>query len=124
MTLRRLAVLQWVGLLLGAGVWAAQHVVGWGVTEATCNGTGAGRGIGNDLWQASLMAVAGAFVVLAGLAAFAVVRGTRELSYEDAPPAGRMRFLAIAAIAADAIFLVIILLDGFASIFDVACRQA
>jgi hypothetical protein len=124
MTLRRLAILQWVGLMLGAWVWGAQHALGWGITEATCNSGHAAAGIDHDLWQAILTATAGALIRCGGAAAIAVLRATRETSYESAPPLGRMRFGAIAALPANVIFLMIILLDGLASIFNLACRQA
>ena len=124
MTLRRLAVLQWVGLILGAWVWGAQHVLGWGITEAACNSGHAAAGINHDLWQAILTAAAAVLVVGGEAAAIAVIRATRDSSYESAPPVGRLRFAAIAALAANVIFLVIILLDGLAAIFNVACRQA
>ena len=122
MTLRRLAALQWLGLLLGAAVWAVQHIVGWGTTEASCDS--AGLNVNNDLLQAVFMGVAGALIVAAAAAAVTVLLNTRDTSYEDEPPASRVRFFAIAALAADCIFLMIVLLDGFASIFDIACRQA
>jgi hypothetical protein len=124
MTLRRLAVLQWVGLILGAWVWGAQHVLGWGITEAACNSGHTAAGINHDLWQAILTAAAAVLVVGGEAAAIAVIRATRDSSYESEPPVGRLRFAAIAALAANVIFLMIILLDGLAAIFNVACRQA
>jgi hypothetical protein len=123
MSLRRLEILQWVGLLLGALVWTGQHVVGYGVTEAACSSGGTHWGISTDTWEAVLMAAAAGCVLAAELAAVTVVVRTREESYESPPPPGRVRFLAIAAITANLIFLVIILLDGLGSIFNIACRQ-
>ena len=124
MTLHRLAVLQWVGLVLGGAIFAAQFAVGFGVTQAECNAGGAHWGISNDVWEGTLLGVAVALVLAAQACSVAVVLGTRRESYEDPPPPGRIRFLAIAAVPANVIFLMIILLDGFASMFDVACRQA
>jgi hypothetical protein len=124
MTLRRLSILQWLGLLLGAGVWFAQHVVGFGITQAECGAGGRGWGISHDTWQAVLMAIAAALVLSAEAAALGVVFGTRDASYEAEAPAGRIRFFAIAAVAANLIFLTIILLDGFATLFNTVCRQA
>jgi hypothetical protein len=121
-TLHRLAVLQWVGLLLGGMVWFSQHIVGFGITEATCDS--AGFRISHDLWQALVAAAAAALVLAAQAAAVGVLLGTRETSYEAEAPAGRLRFFAIAAAAANAIFLTIIVLDTVASILDPACRQA
>ena len=124
MTLRRLAILQWVGLALGGIVWFAQHIVGYGITEARCDVVGPQWGIEHDVWQAVLTACAAVLVLAAEAAALAVLWETREASYEEGPPPGRLRFFAIAAATANVIFLIIILLDGLAAIFSVACRQA
>jgi hypothetical protein len=121
-TLRRLAVMQWLGLVLGAVVWFTQHILGYGLTEAACDNAGQRWGISNDLWQALLMGVAASLVVAAEIAAFEVFRRTDDTTYEAEPPESRLRFFAIAALPANAIFLVIILLDGFAAIFTPACR--
>jgi hypothetical protein len=124
MTTRRLTVLQWLGLLVGAFTWAAVHVVGYGITEAHCSVGGARWGIGLDVWQATLMSVAALVVLAAEAAAVTVVVRTRGLDDSAAPPLGRVHFFGVAAAAANAIFLTIILLDGFAAIFDAACRQS
>ena len=122
MTLRRLGVLQWLGLLLGGTVWFAYHLGGYALTEASCDSVG--WSIDHDLWQIVGMVVAAAFVLAAQGAAIAVIRGTRGTSYEAEPPAARLRFVAIAAAAANVIFLMVILLDGLSAILNVACRQA
>ena len=122
MTLQRLAVLQWVGFLLGGIAWFSYHIVGWGLTEAECNS--AGWSINHDLWQALLVAAAATLVAGAGAAAVAILVETRGTSYEADPPRGRVRFVALAAVVANLLFLLIILLDGLGSIFNVACTQA
>jgi hypothetical protein len=123
MTLRRLGILQWLGLLAGAGVWAAQHIVGFGITQAVCGAGGRHWGISNDVWQGALMGAAALVVAGAALASVGVIVGTRSTSYESEPPLSRMRFFAIAAVVANVIFLMIILLDGTASIVNAECRQ-
>lgn len=123
-TMRRLGALQWVGLFLGAGAWAAQHLIGLGITQAECYVGGAGFGIENDVWQGALLGAAGLCVCCAGAASIAVVLATRQTRYaQDSPPPSRIRFFAIGALLTNALFLVIMLLDGFASIYDVLCRQ-
>ena len=122
--MRRLAVLQWLGLLLGAAFWGAAHILGYGVTEADCSRGSSGWGISLDLWEGLVTGIAAALALASALSAAAVVVGTREASYEAAPPVGRMRFFAIAALTADAIFLAIILLYAVGVTASVPCRQA
>jgi hypothetical protein len=122
MTLRRLEVLQWLGLILGGVVWFAAHVTGWGITEAACDS--ANFGLDHDLWQAIALGIAIALVLGAGAAALAVLFATRDVSYEDAPAPGRIRFFAIAAVVANVLFLMIIVLAALASIANPACTQA
>jgi hypothetical protein len=122
MTLRRLEILQWLGLLLGGIVWFAYHLAGYSLTEASCDSVR--WNIHHDLWQVVGMVVAAAFVLAAQAASIAIIRGTRDTSYDGAPPEGRLRFSAIAASAANVIFLMVILLDGLSAVLNVACRQA
>jgi hypothetical protein len=125
MTLRRLETMQWLGLLLGAAIFAAQLVVGFGITQADCGVSEGGRfGIDNDLWQAVLLGISVALVLAAEASAVAVFVGTRRTTYEEPPPDGRVRFLAVAAMAANVIFLMIIVLSGLATILGAVCRQA
>jgi amino acid transporter len=123
MTLRRLEMLQWAGLLLGALAFTFAHVVGYGITEAQCNAAGLRWGISNDTWELAALGAAAAFVVVSELAAALVVVRTREESYEDPPPPGRVRLLAIAAVVANVIFLTIIVLDALGAVLNVTCRQ-
>lgn len=123
MSLRRLEILQWTGLLLGALAFAAAHVVGFGISQAECGAPGRHWGISNDVWLGAGLGAAALCVLLAEAAATVVVFRTREESYESPPVPGRVRFLAIAAVAANLIFLVIIVLDAVGTILNVTCRQ-
>lgn len=124
MTMRRLAFLQWVGLLLGAAIWAAQHLTGSGIAYVGCSPGGTVAGVSHKLWEGVLMGCAAALVIAAEAASIAVLRGTEDTSYQGEPPESRIRFFAIAAAVSNVIFLVIILLDGIANLFDVVCRQS
>jgi hypothetical protein len=121
---RRLEVLQWLGLLLGAAFWGTAHILGYGITEADCSRGSSGWGIRLDLWEILMLAIAGSLVLASAASAAAVVLGTRGTSYEAAPPVGRVRFFAIAALVADSIFLVMIILYAVGTIANVPCRQA
>jgi hypothetical protein len=130
----RLAVLQWVGLLVGASVWTLAHLIGIGTTQAECNAAGQALWhLSNPAWQAPIMGVAAAFIVLAEACAVAAFRRTRGLDFGDGPTEPsekperrltRIHFFSAAAMVANVIFLMIVLLDGTANLVDVACRQS
>ena len=133
MSLRRLAVLQWIGLLAGGSTWTLAHLAGVGITQAECNVAGEGWSISNPWWQGTLMAVAASLVAVAGVCSVLVFMRTRGKDFGDgpAPPEekdevkpGRIHFFAAAAIVTNVILLMIILLDGSANLANVACRQS
>ena len=132
-TLRQLAVVQWIGVVVAPLAWTGQHVVGYGVGEARCK-AGAGWGIGYDTWQLAILGAAVLLVLVSEAAAVAVFLATRETNYGDGPPgegrwAGavpytRLHFFATAAMVANVLFLTIILLDGLGAVADSLCVQS
>jgi hypothetical protein len=122
--MRRLEVLQWFGLLAGAVMWGAAHVIGYGTTEAACNSAGSRWGIDLHVWEGLINGAAGVISLGAALAAVAVIVLTRDVSYEDGPPVGRARFFAIAALVANVLFIAMIALYSAGSIANAPCRQA
>jgi hypothetical protein len=133
-TLRRLGIVQWIGVVIAPLAWTGQHVVGYGVGEARCNVAGVGWGIGYDTWQLAILAAAGLLVAISEAAAVAVFLATREVNYGDGPPEDgrwggavpytRLHFFATAAMVANVLFLAAILMDGFAAVFDSLCVQS
>lgn len=123
--LRRLEILQWGGLFVGGVTFACAHVLGYGIVLATCNPGNATFGIGHHVWEGALMASSAVVVLIAEAAALSVVYLTRELpkGYEGEPPYSRIRYFGIAASLANLLFLGIVLLELFGSLFNVACRQ-
>jgi hypothetical protein len=122
--MRRLELLQWTGLLVGALVWAAAHVIGFGTTEASCNAASPTFGIDFRLWEGLITGLAGLVALSAALAATRVLVLTRDVSYEDEPPIGRIRFFAIAALIANVLFVMMIVLYAVGSIGNTPCVQA
>jgi hypothetical protein len=121
--MRRLAVLQWIGLLGGAALWGFAHIVGYGVSEAECSPVGARWSLDFDRWQWLTNGIP-ALLVVGGLAASAVVvLGTNGVTYESPPPLGRMRFFAIAALVANLLFLTMIVLYLVGTVANTPCRQ-
>ncbi|MFL5915167.1 MAG: hypothetical protein ACJ752_05965 [Gaiellaceae bacterium] len=134
MSLRRLGIVQWIGVVVAPLVWTAQHVVGYGIGQARCSVAGMRWGIGFDTWQLAILAAAGLLVVISEAAAVTVFVATRETNYGDGPPGdgrwggavpySRLHFFATAAMVANVLFLAVIFLDGLGSVFDSLCVQS
>jgi hypothetical protein len=122
--MRRLEILQWTGLLVGALVWAAAHVIGFGTTEAACNSAAPTFAVDFHLWEGLINGLAALVALSAAAAATAVLVRTRDVSYEDDPPIGRIRFFAIAALLANVLFVMIIVLYLVGSLGNTPCTQA
>ena len=127
MSLRTLGILQWVGLLLGAARLGRPSTSPASASRrpraAPAARAGASR---NDVWQGALMGVALALVARRRGRRGDRLRAHARRDFGDGPPRtalrgalpARLHFFATAAIVANAIFLMIILLDGVASIAD------
>jgi hypothetical protein len=124
MSVRRLSMLQWFGLLAGGSIWFGTFLAGIGTSQAVCNPGSARWGVPHDTVQLTLTVVAAASVCAAQAAAIAVFRATRNATEEDPPPEGRLHFFSIAAMLGNTVFLGVILLSGIATIVDRACHQA
>lgn len=123
MTMRRLAALQWFGLVAGVLALAAGHMAGIGLTYAECNVGGARWGIANDPWEMAIFSAAALVMVLSAAAAGAVIARTQGTSYDDDdPPLSRIRFFAIAALVMNLIFVVVMMLDLVGNVFNTVCR--
>ena len=134
MSTRRLSVLQWIGVVVAPLAWTGQHVVGYGVGEARCSVAGMTWGIGYDVWQLAIMVCAGLLILVSEAAAVTVFRATRETNYGDGPPGegrwggavpySRLHFFATAAMVANVLFFMVILMSGLGSVFSTLCAQS
>jgi hypothetical protein len=123
MTVQRLSRLQWFGLFAGAVMLAAGHILGIGLTYAECNVGGGRWGIANDPWEIAILLTAALVMLLAAAASATVIVRTQGTSYDDDPPLSRIRFFAIAALIANVIFTIVVLLDLVGNVFNAVCRQ-
>jgi len=104
-------------------VWAAQLVLGFGVTVAACGEAARGSGsIDVNTWQIVLMAVGITLALLSEAAALSIFLETRALDHGDPPPWGRRHFFAAAAIIGNVLFVVAILLSGIGALSHQGCR--
>lgn len=120
---RAITVFQWVGFFVAPTAWFGQHLVGQAIAQAGCSVANVSWGVSDRTWQIALLAGACTLILLSEAAAVAAFRGTRA-NYEDPPPEGRIRLIAIAAVTTNLIYLVIVLLDGIVSIVETGCRQS
>jgi len=120
---RTVQLFQFVGFFVAPAAWFGQHLIGQAISQAGCSAANSSWGVSNRSWQIVLLAIACTLILLSEAAAVAAFRSTSE-SYQSPPPEGRIRLIAIAAMTTNLIYLVIVLLDGIASIVDIACRQS
>jgi hypothetical protein len=124
MSIRRLSYLQWFGMLAGGSLWFAEYLAGIGASEAVCNPASARWGVPHDAVQLSLAIVAGVVVLAAEAAAIVVFRATRGADEQGPPPESRLYFFAVAAMAGNLVFLMIIVLTGIGTLVNPVCHQA
>jgi hypothetical protein len=116
----RASALAWFAVLAPGVAWATQLVVGYAFQEAGCGRPDADLwGAGLDGLTAIVVVVCGAIAVLGGLAGLIALRD----SARGGDPLGRVRFMAVAGIAASCIFLLAILLSGIALLPLDACDR-
>jgi hypothetical protein len=117
-------LLQWVGLFGAAIGWTAQHITGFGETVAQCGAGGSLWHLDRTAWQVTLIVVAELLILTAEAAAITVLVRTWGVEEDDAPPAGRQHFFAMAAATGNVLFFVMVLLSGIGTLVTAPCHQA
>jgi hypothetical protein len=103
--------------------WAAQHVIGFGITQAGCEKAGTRWGVPIDTLVIGVTAVGAAVAVLACVCAVLVFRATWGAGAKGPPPDGRLHFLAIAAMVVSPLLLAIMLMSGVGTVVLSGCHQ-
>jgi hypothetical protein len=116
--------LQWFSLFAGPLAWTTEHVVGFGISDASCHVAGAQWGLDPTVLQTVLAVIVGAVVAAAWLAALVAFRETRTVDPYTPGPLGRIHFFAQAALLGNVLFFVIVVLDGAATVYHLPCRQS
>jgi hypothetical protein len=117
--LRRRAapLLLWFAVLGGVVAWSAHLLVGWGLEEIACSPVSAGPevlGVSLTVWIGALTVVLGAVTVAAGLLAWRFWR---------LEGAGRAGFMARFGLAANALFLLMIVYGGLSLLLLRPCTR-
>jgi hypothetical protein len=122
------SALTWLGLLGAPLAWVGQFLVGFGAALAACGAGGRQWGIPVDGWTLAATVVATVVGIAGELAAVAAFRATREArgagGADEAPPLGRVHFLATVGMTTTPLFLFIILLSGLGSVALPNCHQS
>jgi hypothetical protein len=139
--LRRRAapLLLWFAVLGGAVAWTAHLLVGWGLEEIACSPVSAGPqvlGVSVTVWIGVLTVVLGAVTVAAGLLAWRFWReegaGDPKARIEpdgaDPEPqelvrSGRAGFMALFGLAANGLFLLMIVYGGVSLLLLRPCTR-
>src|SRR5205085_11195918 len=123
MSLKRLELLQWFGLLAAPFAWTVQLVVGFGAADANCARAGSRWGIAVETWEIALTAAAATIAVCAEISAATLYRELRD-GEEDAPgPRGRLHFFSVASLVGNVLFMGLIALTAFGALSHLGCRQ-
>jgi hypothetical protein len=124
--MRRVGLLSWLGVLGPPFAWAAQHVAGYGLGLADCpdNTAGPGWNVPVDAWTIVVGGAAAAVAAVSGASAILAWRSTRDADDSDAPPAGRIHFLAVIGMTITPLFLAMIVMSSAGAIAMQDCRQS
>ena len=124
--MRRAGLHAWLGVLGPPFAWALQHVAGISVGLADCpdNALGPGWSVPVDALTIAIGAVAAVVAALCGAAAVAALRATRDAADDDAPPAGRIHFLALIGITITPLFLAMIAMSSAGAVAATGCTQS
>jgi len=119
----RLELLQLYALFAGPLMWATQHALEFGWTNAHCSTPVAAWNVPAIWLNVLITAVCGSAVVAAEVAAFVVYRETANVGEYAPGPYGRMKFFAQAALLGNVLFIVIVALDATGAFYH-RCGQA
>jgi hypothetical protein len=124
--MRRAGILAWFSVLGPPFAWALQHVAGISTGLADCpdNTRGPGWSVPVDALSIAIGSVTAVVALLGGVAAVAAFRASRDADESDAPPAGRIHFLAMIGMTITPLFLAMIAMSTAGAIAATGCTQS
>jgi len=116
--------LLWYGVLGSAVAWALQFSSGYWITEAQCSPTGGQWKIDVSAWTIAIGAVALAVAIGSAATAVTLFLRTSGVDSKGAPPAGRIRFLAIVGMTVAPLFIAMIVMTTVGVLVLQPCSQS
>jgi hypothetical protein len=115
--------LLWYGVLGSAVAWALQFGSGYWITQAQCSPAGRWQ-FGDSGWVIAIGAAALAVAIGAAATAVTLFLRTSGVDSKGAPPAGRIRFLAIVGMAVAPLFIAMIVMTTVGVLVLQPCNQS
>jgi hypothetical protein len=113
----------WLGVFGAPIAWAASHVVGWAVSEASCEAVDRVWGISFHTWVAVGGALAAALAVAGIIGAGLTYRAVKGVDQDADPPAGRLWLMSVAGLVVSPLLLVLILLTASGELLISHCNK-
>lgn len=114
----------WYAVLGAAVAWALQFGAGYWFTEAKCSVAGQHWGIAVRAWVLGIGIAALLVALGSGATAVALYLRTRDAEEDDAPPPGRIQFLAVVGIAVCPLFVAMIAMTTAGLLALYPCTQS
>ena len=116
--------LLWFGVLGAPLAWAVQFGVGYWISEAQCSPTGGQWQIPVRSWAIAVGAIGEVVAVSALLVALWLFRGSAGADVKEAPPEGRIRFLAVVGMTIAPLFIFLIAMTAVGTAVLYPCSQS
>ena len=124
--MKRAGLLAWIGALMPPFAWAGQHIAGYATGLADCPDDTAGPGwhVPVDGITFAIGGTATVLILIGGGFSLVAWLATREADDADAPPAGRIHFLAVIGMSIAPLFLAMVLMSSSGAIIANGCQQS
>jgi uncharacterized membrane protein len=114
----------WYAVLGPPAAWFGQFLIYYWLAETQCSPAGAQWDIPLATWAIVVGAVAAVIAAGAGLTSIALLRRNSDDEAEDAPPGGRIRFLAVVGMTLTPLFFAMILMTTAGLLTLIPCNQS
>jgi hypothetical protein len=114
----------WYAVLGPPAAWFGQFLIYYWLAESQCSPAGTLWDIPMTAWAIVVGSVAAVLALGAGATALALFRRNSEDEHEDAPPGGRIKFLAVIGMTLTPLFFAMILMSTAGLLTLLPCNQS